>query len=792
MGTEHSLPAFLRQLHTARSVSNVLHLLLYEGQTCDIASIRYYRFRKGVEAGQDEFYSVDSAGCSAVVEERVRLGKLQKQRRESEHDKSGSFCAIDARSPIAFKFAERDPPTPLRLEPPTDGLPLLQVAKDSIDEILLKEKASEQWIDVPLIVGDWIIGKLSCDIVRRDRAIESKGLYNSFRTYLPFVLAAAPVLETLRSHNISAPIREASLCMAKCNRVAEVAEFCTNLRKVFRCDNVDFFTSSIDSEGVTRLVLRRTTFKDAKDHENIADYIVNDRSTSLTAWSAHSGDSIRVHGLLDRAQRQRQLAVYSKNLRWESRVPLGIFPHNLMVVPIPIHEMPDGTRRFGIIRLADKRDLNGIPIAFDEQDESLLTKMVAQSIGPRLRSLMFERAATKLEKLVTQVNAIDLRQAEPWNALIDIAKECIKEHLEEGNKKQYVISRLLVGDRLEMIAKGGALPFNSAENILPVDGTLGGYALREGTTIYLSDLTKAATEGRYLALAPDAICAIASPIRYRNKDAGTIVVLSNRRDITYERDRALMVALAAEAGVLLEHARVAALTTHLGGASHDLHSELVILGREAQSVAGDLGKNLERRLEFLGSLVAVHSCSTPPTTATLLSKIVVSAVGAIVSDLISIVEPRHSGQLRIIASFDEHANEVHMVRDLLSVCVYHVLRNAAEYCCSKSCGEVGLDVRVDDREMRWCISNPFEGNVDHLRNAFDNCDGWIETDPWAPKRGNGFPIVKRMLGWYRFGGTARAQLSFDSGDEDGLQLLRITLTFPLPESDKLSHPAGDK
>jgi hypothetical protein len=658
-----------------------------------------------------------------------------------------------------------------------------------------KQTGSKKWVDLPLFAGQWPIGKLSCDFTAPDVDLNAETTRIAIDRFNQIANIAAPVLEMLRNHNFSAPLRHAASAVRRMTTVDQVLNFCTRKEndgdiallssKYFNCDNADVLFSSSDSFGRTCLVLRRTSFEPMLSEVDSAYYPLDDACLSPTAFTAMTEDSIRIDNLLNVPHLKVQLSGYREGLTWAHRIPLSMSHGSLLIVYIPI-EANTGTREFAVLRLADKRDrVTGIVSPFDERDESLLEIIAKQTLGPRLLAIRHQSVSSAMKDKLATVRGIVYEDASPWKRLTEIASRAIEEDPGgRGAKKAYMISKCVDSETFEVIESGGALALNTDVRRFALRHSMTGHAVATGKLVYSWDLDLAELNGFYRPICIGAHSALICPMRYRGRVTGAMAVISSHRDLSAIKDGYILKALADEAAAVLEHHRVATYTTLLAGVKHDFHAFLFGLAAVLRSSDVDKRDMAMRYIDVLGDLADVHCCERAVEPDIFQST-------AACHDICELVENMNEIVRSLNDDFRDVATKVHRQNGVLSApvvvgavnaCLFNLLMNANEQAMRYG-GHVDVIVTITLESVDIEVQNRCERS----RAMIFSKGPWLElSGDKNVDRGMGVTIVRRVLSWYRFPGTEEGCLKYSSVEDESFVKFCARLRFPVPVNVDIS------
>lgn len=774
---EFQLDQFLEQLHNCHTPHEVLQTLHQVATSIGLTAIRYYRFRRAVQPENDTFYSVASVGCDKSVTEKLSAGRITKTRSMHPHDKSETFWSVDTAHPIALKLVNSSECIyPLKLLTEFGGLPELHVPPDPDEPELTeaKRQGSGKWIDIPLIIGRWTIGKLSCDCMS-DMDFRAASTARDIYAFKRFATSAAPVLEMVRNQNFSAPLQYASVTIRDISNIPHLLDFCTETLRspsFFNCEQADVLLSSRDSRDKDTLVLFKTTFPPMQGQEMFAHYRLGKPNSSLTAWVADTRRSVRVDGMLDPQRRARQLLIYGNDLNWEQKIPLSNKHGSLLIVHVPL--LDNSSHEFAIIRLADKRGQDNSVIAFDERDESLLEKIAHQTIGPKIYALKHQEVLDAVQTKLVSVREMVIPHESPWNRLIEIVSSAIEEDpLAKGWKKRYFVSRMADDDHFEILAEGGKLERVESQTRFECSKTLTGRAIISGHVVFESDLRSAQEKAQYRPVVKDAVCAMACPMTYRKKIIGAIAIASSHRDLSLEKHRYILETIADEAAATLEHYRVAMTTTLLAGVRHDFQAILSVLDDDI--APHEELQHLSGVIDVLGELATVHCCSKDPDPNTLLQMTVdrdITVMLREITELSKNLDPQ-SDLVDIELSHVGDVQSARVFSAAVTACFFNMMRNAIG-AALKNGGPVRVRSKIDPACLEVIITN--NASKTGAEPPINNVDNWLDV-PVTDVRGMGIPITRRVQSWYRFPGTACGEYRAHVTAEG---LHEVMLRFPLP------------
>jgi GAF domain-containing protein len=787
---------FLESLAECKSPREVLEQLMLPAKAAGISAIRYYRLHHINDESAEELYSVEGVGCPAPLAERLRSGTVRKRRADHPESRFGTFFAIKTRSVILLSHSDKGPLQETGL---TEGIPHLLVPLDEGDPPELKKHKLTKhphWVDIPLLVGDSPIGKLSCDL-RSAAQLEpdnQRSLRDSLFQFKDYAQLAAPFLELLRNLTFSVPLRNVVREISEKRSTDAILEYCvTGLKQYFRCEHADIFLSATDPPHDTIIVLQKTSLADKQSV--LRNFYRLDRDVlPVTAWVASQEDPervVRLANLLDPIRRSEQLKAYSPSIQWENAIRLSQRYGSLMVAFIPI-DITGEHKLYGVIRLADKcsADLhcphNIAPVPFDERDEAMLRRICRVSIGPALKALRQE------ESLRTVVSTLALlRESRTDEDALKQLAEIAALAVGQGSgtidtcKKKFLVSIADEHD-FEILHQAGDLELCSeyATQSEPLRfkraNSLTGYAMSSKRQVYMSDLVHAEQRQRYLPIAKGAVCGIATPMIYRNRTIGAIVVLSNHRDVSIEKDGYVLQVLANEAAAIYAHRRVGIATTLLAGAHHDIVEGLHVLHRVFESVPDDVARHGQQLVELLRNMTSVHATSSQPSPEMMAATARTLAIGSLIEQIADIVRNLREEFARCIVQVDlvNIASKVRVLPELMRTCLYHVFHNAMRHAPQDRANVIRVVASIHPGELRIVTENETTigttFTVGHVSS-----DVGIEFGR-EEGHGNGFMILRRILSWYRFPETTGANVEIRGPNETGTNRFEVALTFPLP------------
>ncbi len=538
------------------TIADVLDELLKTDTAHELERIRYYRF-ENTACGEGYYLLVDSAGYDQDTAATLRVGELVRFESSCPRERSDSFWAHTLDIPVAVtvdRFASG------YIEPRfyPGCMPLVPVSHDFCEESLSGRK-STTWIDIPLSVCGKKTGKLTCDFCLtpdqlRDHQDGIVKLWASAQT-------AAPWLEFLYHHQQpTIPLGEIVADIQACQKLDQLFEYCTMLLpKYFRASNASIFTMSEDSFGMKKLVLQRSSFYAARRFEQQAIYRCSDQA--LTAWVARNGRALRIHNLGDQREREQQLdqyRIFDRHLAWEDLLTDSSNHTSYLAVPIPTDVKHVG----GVLRLTEK--VVGAN-RFTAQDQRLLEQIARDAVGRRLVSLSLAQASNTITyDQIHETIMVSNRVPKTHDVVSMLRSGCEAMFSQDGCAGKLFVLDLLTNDcqHFEHFTIGGGLKDElEEERAHRLDGSLTGYIVQEFLNntahssghkhiLFVNDLQNARERQVECVRCNSVETAIASPVSFRRKVYGVILVLSNRHDISPETHGCLLKSIAAQAGMM--------------------------------------------------------------------------------------------------------------------------------------------------------------------------------------------------------------------------------------------------
>lgn len=574
-------------------IADVLDELLKTCECSFVQNVRFYRYCD--DSGDGSYVLVDSSGYDLDSTQRLRVGELVRFKSSCELSRTDTFWAHATRVPVAVSVNQQ---APNFIEPKffSGCLPLVEVPRDMCEEALQGRQTS-MWIDFPLFVGGMPTGKLSCDFsgAISDLSTENTRLVEFWAN----AQIAAATLEVLASKKRSEiPLNEIVGDIQACESTESLCDYCvTKLPVYFGCENASIFTVSTDSLGMSRLVLRRTSYGPAKQFEENSPYRVDD--PALTSWVARNNKSLRIHNLSDPSEREYQLDQYrafDPRLVWKNGLTDSRCHSSFLAVPIP----NDANRVGGVIRFTEKSS-KSVKL-FGEQDQVLLETIARDAIGRRLASLHATQAHTTLcygDIQRTSTHLVSDRVPSTRD-IASILRSVLELTFPGTVGGKLFLLNVITNDcrQLQHFPVGGSLP-NSLRpfELYDLDNSLTGYVVKSFLenrangissvrSTYINDFKNAQRLGAMMPICDGAQTAIACPVAFRRKIYGVLIVKSDRFDISPEQHSYTLEVIAAQAGILFarrDHACLMQLRKDMQNSSiDDLATWLLQLERRFQ------------------------------------------------------------------------------------------------------------------------------------------------------------------------------------------------------------------
>lgn len=538
------------------TISDILNEILKSSNCDGVSKIRYYRYME--DSWDGAYVLVDSAGYDTKTEDRLRVGELVRFKSSCQRILTDTFWAHYLNVPVVVSV---DHMTSSILEPRfyAGCLPLLEVPSDACEETLNGNK-STTWIDFPLVVCGTTLGKFTCDYDGPSEELSEQ--CDDLVDLWAKAIVAAPYLELLARERLQFPLFDIVRDIQACEDTEALFRYCvTKLPEHFNGRNASIFTLATDSLGISKLILRKTSFESAKTKENLTAYNIND--TALTAWVARNNRSIRVHNLKDPQGREHQLEqyrVFDSRLTWKNHIQDSRSHTSFLAVPI----MVDANRVGGVIRITEKHGRNKY---FTVQDQTLLEQIAAEAIGRRLASLQASeslRALSYSDVQKTHTILVSEKIPKIMDVTVSLTNILTTKFPENESKRKLFLLNVLTNDcrHFQHFYAGGSLP-NSLTHLstYKLNGSLTDYVVRNFIrdvscgkdsirTTYLIDFHNATQQGAMMPICEDAEVAIACPVAFRQKIYGVLIVKSDRFDITPQQQGYTLQLIAAHAGMM--------------------------------------------------------------------------------------------------------------------------------------------------------------------------------------------------------------------------------------------------
>lgn len=532
-----------------RTIQELLNCLLSLGMPYFISTIRFHRYAPD----EDKLVSIESAGHEdEKVAMRVRLGNIVKFRVSSPLEWKDSFWAIELGHPVLFQLDESCTP-PLEPHATLAGISVISMPYDQCDHVLARHRASI-WVDFPLIVGNSVIGKLSCDVSSADVTPE---VANSLMEFWKIVQVAAPYIGVCHlkdDRSISVVVRDSWSEIQEIDSLASLFTYITEtLPRKLECCYASLFLMSRDSIGSEKLVLKKTSFRKSQFQEDVGHYnLMPGPEPSLTVWVARHARALRLQNLDDEPFLEKQKQIYDPALQWANKIQDSTNHSSFLAVPILIQEprtcdVVSGAHPgvVGVLRLTEKHR----GAHFTEMDERVLMAVARESIGPKLMSLIHKQVSDRLledvvQELLQKACELPRRaiQSDPRQALECAFRDVMGSVFPERGAfgRLYLLNFTnSTRSRFRHMAIGGRLGSELRERAhhnYDLGRTLTGRVLDEqGGVVFLNDLPRAQDEGVLLNIQPRAKCAIARRL-VGGDTAGAVVVESEGYDIDPECD----------------------------------------------------------------------------------------------------------------------------------------------------------------------------------------------------------------------------------------------------------------
>jgi hypothetical protein len=457
----------------ATSLDKLLSILLARSAGTGIIRIRYYHY----SLHYGTLISSESIGHSHTVATRFREGFIAKRLNEHPLDTSDSFWCFFLLKPVVItRHAHPVANGPIC---ESDGpLPALTV-NDGCPELTLDEK-SPVWVDFPLVVGGFCIGKLSCDL---DRYTASKGEVDRLHSFWTIASIAASFLKAISSRRLAIiPMAwDPSGCSSSFPRAvppkenvsvdhhldaikaladSQRKEFLSYCVETLPCDSfkarhASLFLLHRDTFGSSKLVLVRSSHPDARPLEDQAYYDLDE--AGLTPWVARTKSPLRQPEMPPEKQ---PTCNNHPGPQWANKIKDCDTLRTWLAVPL----LDESRSVIGVLRLTEKIDPSESFTVFDERN---LEYISSRALGPKLEKILHAEFSNGLLPRLQNLMMLVLRDS---MARIDIP-HALEKILAAGFPESASAARsfLLVMQSpdgiLRNVLLGGSLDLASCSNI---------------------------------------------------------------------------------------------------------------------------------------------------------------------------------------------------------------------------------------------------------------------------------------------------------------------------------------
>jgi len=430
-----------------------------------------------------------------------------------------------------------------------DALPLVRVLGDDRCMHVLARHNAAAWVDIPLLAGNVLVGKLSCDLQGDVTPVEGTAgridskLSGRILGFFQLVTMVACHLDLLyrreveNDHNI--PTADMRRLIEECTTLDQLFDFCTTrMAAMLDCLYGSILLRSKDVLGGDVLVLRKTSFGPSKHLElvegggtyRLAKDGICDAEQGITPWVAHTRRSVCLHDLGDRTLTERKLLEYDRHLVWSNKIRDSEDHGDLLIVAVP-DSMGDTV---AVLRYTQRRHRSDLG-HFMNQDQLWLERVARRFLGPQLELLVRREAEVIRKNAAVEISAVSIRERVLDSDVTDDLKQTMLKTIPTTpGQKTYLLNVIQPdGETFRHYAIQSSLD-GRPEDDYRLEGSLTGLAWERNNepVIFLNDLASATRSGHYRPVFGDAVCALAARIAFGDICYGALVVLSNRHDLS--------------------------------------------------------------------------------------------------------------------------------------------------------------------------------------------------------------------------------------------------------------------
>lgn len=539
-------------LCTANSITEIL-AMIFRRLLNLFTAVRYYHFTGS--GAERRMVSVASVGNSEQTANAMLAGEIVRYQTNSQLGQSESFWCHELKIPVLFQVRESARPT-LRPLIHRGCVPVLETPIDHCESVLKDDKTGA-WIDFPVVIEGRVVGKLSCDLSDDG----SRELTLDSAIHIAAVITnAAPSLEVFRrvlnEEHRPGLFSDILSNLERCQTFQELCEYCVTslVQDVCNAKFASIFTVSVDDNTPPSrlLVLQKTNYGRLRPKEQRGRYDL-DVEEGLTVWVASEKRALRLHNLDSECPRfQAQLAAYKNE---NGRIPRWLDRHtdsnsNSSFLAVPIILGADQV--IGVIRVTEKCDGG----QFTEADQERLQAIAKIGIGPRFVQILNHNTEETLKSVSDRINGIITSFASfSDNEFRNTFREILDGLFPQTVARKLFLCNIFASDDRRTFRHwviGGKLAEpGMRDGIYESYGSLSAFAEKVGHAVFINHMKKAEANGILLPICEGPICALAAPIKHRDKIYGVVVVKSEEYDIHPERDRSRIEFVAQQMGLAL-------------------------------------------------------------------------------------------------------------------------------------------------------------------------------------------------------------------------------------------------
>lgn len=515
-------------IQRAESLNEGLEKLLDAAGPCGISAIRLYEYTCTRTEGE-RLVSVDGVGHDLQTTRDLQVGHIVKFRDQCPLEWRDSFWAIEWSCPVFFVIDPNAEAVLVRDKGP-GGLPLIRMREDQCDNVLARHSVNA-WIDFPLVIGNKIVGKLSCDLVSLDLLDDS--FYNKIMNFWKLVRVTGSHLygqsrSSMDEKGLDHLRQQAGEIIDRAQSLDAFYDACTlELSKLLGCKFASIFVKTTDSRGVNNLVLKRTTYWPSKGLEGSSEGTYSWDEAGLTPWIARKGISICLQDLGDTELYIKKLKAYDPRLEWKNKV-IDAKKHGGFL-GVAIRSSVGET--LGVLRFTTPHVGH-----FTQSTQDFIEKIVRRYIAHKLQQLHEVEASRRVLRDNQVINTLAVQSSANFGLLKSHLSSTMSRMFPEGQetRKLYLFNYLNTEqNKFRHVTSAGKLSkIDQSRRLFPLDRTFTRYVIDRGDQVsYFADLRNAASQGQFRLITSDAVSAIGCRVASYGRIYGALIVLSDHFDL---------------------------------------------------------------------------------------------------------------------------------------------------------------------------------------------------------------------------------------------------------------------